>query len=154
MLGKLREALTEAPARSAAPDKLRQAMKAASRTMPPSEVKPRNIERFPIDGMAAAAIKANNRLVDTEADLMRAEIAYEKMRTESEAYIATLQERADEARKELSLRQTALCRELIEIGALERVEDFKTLLATAKGKADGSIPPEDYVPTVKLETEA
>ena len=150
---KFQEMFTEAPQPAAAekiPVDFRALLKAAEHTQPPERSK-FNVDRFPIDGLASSAIKANAVLVDAEAELMKAEIEFERLMKEGREIIQELHDKVEKATQVLEEKQLALLREQIRIGALERVPDMQRLMKAAKDRVEGVTQCEGYSPTVKLD---
>ncbi len=153
MLKKFQEMFTEAPQPAATekiPVDFRALLKAAEHTQPPERSK-FNVDRFPIDGLASSAIKANAVLVDAEAELMKAEIEFERLMKEGREIIQELHDKVEKATQVLEEKQLALLREQMRIGALDRVPDLQKLLQAAKDRNDGITHCQDYSPTVRLE---
>lgn len=112
------------PAEVRAPSDLMRAMRAADRTQQPSG----NVQRFPLDALAQAAARANNRVVDCECQLSKAEIHRDRVHQEADGEVEHAAATLGAAKADLENAQRVLMRGLIEAGALERVSDFTVLV--------------------------
>lgn len=105
----------------------RKAIGAAEKTEP--SAKSDTVERFPVDGLVRAAVRANNRVIDAQCCFEKAQAEALRIVGEQEDLVRQAHENLRQARVDLRQAQSKILRATIDAGALEGVTDLNTLLS-------------------------